>query len=158
MTATVHLLHGLPGCGKTRFATQLVAERRAVLLSHDEWVLRLFGARPTAAQIEAVREPIHAMLWTTTARIVASGSDVVLDHGFWTRSDRDRAREQVRRAGAVHLLYAFECSPQLAWERVRRRNSLDSTDALHIDEQAFWHFAARIEPPMPDEACIPVPG
>ena len=158
MPATVHLLHGLPGCGKTRFARRLAAELRCVHLSHDEWVVRLFGSRPTAAQIETVREPIHAMLWMYTSRIVDSGGDVVLDFGFWTRSERDQAREQVHRAGAAHLLYAFDCSPQLAWERVQRRNSLDSADSLHIDEQTFWLLAGRIEPPMPDEACISVPG
>lgn len=158
MTATVHLLHGLPGCGKTRFASQLAAERRCVHLSHDEWVVRLFGARPSPAQIEAVREPVHAMLWTYTSRIVGAGSDVVLDFGFWTRSERDQAREQVRRMGAAHLLYTFECSPDVAWERVKRRNSLDAADSLHIDEQTFWLLAARPAPLMPDEAFIAVPA
>lgn len=92
------------------------------------------------------------------SRIVSAGSDVVLDFGFWTRGERDQAREQVHSAGAAHLLYTFECSPQVAWERVRRRNSLDSADSLHIDEQTFWLFAGRIEPLMPDEACLSVPG
>ena len=158
MTATVHLLHGLPGCGKTRFARQLASERRCVHLSHDEWVVRLFGAHPTTAQIETVREPMHAMLWLYMSRIVDSGSDVVLDFGFWTRNERDQARERVHRTGAAHLLYNFECSPLVAWERVKRRNTLDSADSLHIDEQTFWLFADRIEPPMPDEACISVPS
>jgi predicted kinase len=158
MTTTVHLLHGLPGCGKTRFAKQLAAERRCVHLSHDEWVVRLFGSRPTIAQIEAVREPIHEMLWTTLSRIVEAGSDVVLDFGFWTRNERDQARERAHRAGAAHLLYTFECSPQVAWERVKRRNGLDSADSLQIDEQTFWLLAGRIEPLMPDEVCISVPG
>ncbi|MFT7776660.1 AAA family ATPase [Roseateles sp.] len=158
MTATVHLLHGLPGCGKTHFARQLAAERRCVLLSHDEWVVRLFGSQPTTAQIESAREPIHAMLWMYTSRIVDAGSDVVLDFGFWTRGERDRAREQVRQAGAAHRLYTFKCSPQLAWERVKRRNGLDSADSLHIDEQTFWLLAGRIEPLMPDETCTSVHG
>ena len=158
MTATVHLLHGLPGCGKTHFARRLAAECRGVHLSHDEWVLRLFGPRPTGAQIESVREPIHEMLWTCTARIVATGTDVILDFGFWTRSDRDRARERVCQAGALPRLYTFDCSAQLAWERVQRRNSREPTDSLHIDEQAFWHFAGHIEPLMPDEDGILVPG
>lgn len=156
MTATVHLLHGLPGCGKTHFARQLAAERRCVRLSHDEWVVRLFGSRPSTDQIEAVREPIHAMLWTYTSRIVDAGSDVILDFGFWTRGERDRAREQVRGMGAAHLLYTFDCPSQVAWERVKRRNSLDSTDSLHIDEQTFWLLADRVEPLMLDEAFVSV--
>ncbi|RZL32291.1 MAG: ATP-binding protein [Rubrivivax sp.] len=154
MVATIHLLHGLPGCGKTRFAQRLAADRRGVHLNHDEWVVRLFGARPTTAQIETVREPIHDMLWTTLTRIVAAGSDVVLDFGFWTRLERDAARARVRAAGASPLLYTFNCSPALAWERVERRNSLALADALHIDEQAFMQFVERIEPPTPDEAPI----
>ena len=158
MNPTVHLLHGLPGCGKTRFARQLAVEQRCVHLSHDEWVLRLFGARPSTAQMEAAREAIHSMLWTYTSRIVASGCDVVLDFGFWTRADRDQAREQVRQMGAAHLLYTFECSPQVAWERVRRRNSLDAADSLHIDEQTFWLLAERVEPLRPDEAFVLAPA
>lgn len=158
MIATVHLLHGLPGCGKTHFARQLAVERKCVHLSHDEWVVRLFGSRPTSAQIEAAREPIHAMLWIYTSRIVESGSDVVLDFGFWTRNERDQAREQVRRAGAVHRLYNFECSPLVAWERLKRRNSFESADSLHIDERTFWSLAGCIEPLMPDEASVSVEG
>lgn len=156
MTATVHLLHGLPGCGKTHFARQLAAERRCVHLSHDEWVVSLFGPEPTIAQIETARDPIRTMLWIYMSRIVASGSDVVLDFGFWTRRERDRAREEVRKAGAKHLLYTFECSSLVAWERVKRRNSVDAATSLHIDERAFWHFAGCVEPLMDDEACISV--
>jgi predicted kinase len=158
LRATVHLLYGLPGCGKTHFARQLAAERRCVRLSHDEWVVRLFGSQPSTDQIEAVREPIHAMLWTYTSRIVDAGSDVILDFGFWTRDERDRARARVRSMGAAHLLYTFDCAPQGAWERVKRRNSLDSADSLHIDEQTFWLFSDRIEPLMPDEAFVTARG
>jgi predicted kinase len=158
MTPTVHLLHGPPGCGKTHFARQLAAERRCVHLSHDEWVVRLFGPRPTSAQMDAVRDPIHAMLWTYVDRIVAAGSDVVLDFGFWTRRERDLTRARVQQAGAVHRLYAFECAPQVAWARVQRRNGLDLSDSLHIDEPTFWLLAGRIEPPAPDEACLWIAG
>jgi predicted kinase len=158
MTSTVHLLHGLPGCGKTRFARQLAVERPCVHLSHDEWVVSLFGPRPTPAQMEAAREPIHEMLWTCASRIVNAGSDVVLDFGFWTRRERDEARERAHRAGAAHLLYGFECYPQLAWERVKRRNGLEAADSLHIDEPTFWLLAGRIEALAPDEDFVSVPG
>jgi hypothetical protein len=60
--------------------------------------------------------------------------------------------------GAAHLLYTFDCSPQVAWERVKRRNSLDAADSLHVDEQTFRLFADRIEPLMSDETFIAVPA
>lgn len=158
MTATVHLLHGLPGCGKTRYAKQLAAERPCVHLSHDEWIVRVFGPQPTSAQMDLARQPVHEMLWTYASRIVSAGSDVVLDFGFWTRRDRDEARERVQRAGAAHRLYTFECSPQLAWERVKHRNRVDAADSLHIDEPTFWLIAGRVEAVAPDEDRIVVPG
>lgn len=158
MTATVHLLHGLPGCGKTHLAKQLAAKQPCVHLSHDEWVVRLFGPRPTSAQMDAVREPIHTMLWTYAARIVSTGSDVALDFGFWTRRERDEARARVHEMGVEHRLYAFECPAELAWERVRNRNRADAAASLHIDEPTFWLLAGRVEPLMPDEAHVSVPA
>lgn len=154
--ATVHLLHGLPGCGKTRFAQQLQAERGAVLLSHDEWVHRLCGFRPTPAQLAQVREPVHDMLWRTAHRLVQVGTDVVLDHGFWTRQARDAARERVRAMGAACRLYVFDAPADVAWQRVHHRNALAPADSVYLDEAAFRHFAAAVEPVMPDEAGVPV--
>jgi predicted kinase len=43
MSATVHLLCGKTGSGKTMFARRLEQERRAVALSVDPWMIRLFG-------------------------------------------------------------------------------------------------------------------
>lgn len=152
--ATVHLLHGLPGCGKTRFAQQLQAERGAVLLSHDEWVHVFFGFQPTGAQIESVRAPLHELLWRTTRRLVEAGTDVVLDHGFWTRQDRDTARTRVQAMGAACQLYAFDCPAELAWQRVAQRNAQAPADSLRVDQAAFWHFASRLEAVQPDESFV----
>jgi len=43
MCATVHLLRGKTGSGKTTFAPTLERERKAILLSADEWMILLFG-------------------------------------------------------------------------------------------------------------------
>lgn len=152
--ATVHLLHGLPGCGKTRFAQQLQAVHGAVLLSHDEWVNRLFGFRPTQAQLVQVREPIHDMLWRLAHRLVQVGTDVVFDHGFWTRQARDEARARVQALGADCRLYVFDVPLEIAWERVRHRNTQVPADSVFIDEAAFRHFASTVEPVMPDEDSV----
>lgn len=156
--ATVHLLHGLPGCGKTRFAQRLATERGAVVLSHDEWVHRLFGFRPNGAQVEAARQPIRDMLWRAAQRHLQAGTDVVLDHGFWTRADRDDARARVHAIGAACQLYAFACPAETAWLRVQQRNARAPADAVYIDEAAFRHFASLVEPLAPGEAFVRVAG
>lgn len=156
MPATVHLLHGMPGCGKTHFAAKLTVSRRCVLLSHDEWVVGLLGSRPTTEQLEAVRPSIQELIWKHAERVIHCGVDVVLDSGFWRRRDRNEARARVQRIGATHILYSFDCQASLAWKRVKERNLSKSNHSLYIDEQAFWHFVSCIDPLMPDESAVQI--
>lgn len=150
----VHLLFGIPGCGKTRFATNLAARGRCVALSHDEWIVGLLGPQPGSEEFQRFAAPIHELLWLQTEKLVRAGRDVALDFGFWTRVERDAARARVQAMGVQACFYAFECTAQQAWSRISRRNAHESGSAIHISEDTFNLLVPKIEPPMPDEQFV----
>ena len=151
---TVHLLHGLPGCGKTTFARKLEAECRAVRFTHDEWMVQLFGIDPPADTFAENARRISELIWEHAARVVRAERDVILDLGFWTRASRDEARARVRALGAVPMLYAFDVSEAEMRARVRARSGTMPPGTLFINEQAFDIFLSRFQPLQPDEEHV----
>lgn len=105
--ATLHLMVGLPGSGKTTLARSLEREHSALRLTVDEWHVELFGndvhddsSDADWAVHDARHTAIEARLWQTAARALELGVDVVLDFGFWTRQERDEFRGRAHELGA----------------------------------------------------------
>jgi predicted kinase len=99
--ATAHLVHGFLCTGKTTFARTLERQTAGVMLSADEWYLRLDVAEapmPHLDDTDWVR--MMSVLDELWPRVLERGVDVVLDFGYWRREARDRARESARAAGA----------------------------------------------------------
>ncbi len=98
---TLHLLHGLPGSGKTSFGRKLAHDLPAVRFTPDEWMVTLHGTNPPEAVFRPQHEKIMALIWSHVERVLGAGTDAVLDVGFWSRASRDdaRRRAQVFRRG-----------------------------------------------------------
>jgi predicted kinase len=95
-TATLFLMVGLPGAGKTTLAKQLAAAHRALRLTPDEWMIPLFG-EPTA---DRKRDQLEGLLIAVALRTLRVGTDVVLDFGLWSRDERSALRWLASSAGA----------------------------------------------------------
>ena len=99
MTATLFLMVGLPGSGKTTLAKQFEQQRPALRLTPDEWITPLYGPDLSQAALDATRDPVESVQWQIAARALALGVDVVVDFGFWTRGERDSFRSRAERRG-----------------------------------------------------------
>ena len=93
---------GLPGAGKTTAAQRLALEIPAVRLSPDEWLddlgIDLFA--------DEIRDRLETRFWDLAQELLASGVSVILESGFWARSDRDEKRLGARALGVpVELHY-----------------------------------------------------
>src|SRR3989440_1264668 len=96
------LLCGLPASGKTMLARELADAYGAVRLNPDEW--------ESALEVDPFDEGFQARLeaefWELTQRLLLLGTSVVLEWGFWARSERDEKREAARTLGvAVELRF-----------------------------------------------------
>ena len=127
------LMCGLPGAGKTTQARRLAATLPAIRLCPDEW---LTGLGLSLFDIPA-RDRVEHMLWHHTQQLLRLGQDVILENGFWGRTERDGYRDTARALGAsVHLHYL---DTPLDVLKHRRRDLLT---AAQMDD-----CAALFEPP-----------
>jgi predicted kinase len=156
--ATLHLMVGLPGSGKTSMARELEAELSALRLTVDEWHVRLFGSdvhedsdEADFAQHNARHAAIESLLWEAAARVLVLGVDVILDFGFWTRSERDELRERARDLGVGFAIHFADVSEDLLLERIKARNAHLPPGTFHIPELKLKEWMRLFEPPSPDE-------
>jgi predicted kinase len=150
---TAHLIHGYLGAGKTTLAKRLEAKLPALRFSHDDWMSRLNGEDPPEADFAENHRRVWNLMATLWPRALALGLDVVLDLGFWRRSERDHARDLAQAAGAEVRLYSLACADAVAWARIEARNR-DLGGSLLITRNTFEALRARFEPLQPDEARI----
>ncbi|MBX3735185.1 MAG: ATP-binding protein [Candidatus Didemnitutus sp.] len=150
---TVHLLCGLPGCGKTTLARRMAAESGAIVLGHDERMVARHGTNPPEAEFAALAGAVTEELWREASEVVASGRDVILDWGFWTRAERDAARERVAAIGAIGVLHVVACEDKVARARTLARTATGGP-VLEINGAAWDAFRARFEPPGADEGAV----
>lgn len=149
--ATVHLVCGFLGSGKTTFAKSLAVKESALRLSVDELYLRLFANGPTYELDQQSLDRLLQVLNDLWPQIVQTGVSVVLDFGFWNRSLRDEVRDRARSAGARVQLYWLQCADDVAIARCLQRNG--QPDSFMISAQGFHELKRLFQPPAFDESC-----
>lgn len=155
--ATLHLMVGLPGSGKTTLAKRLEVEHRALRLTPDEWQLHLFGNDfHNDPALDAAHNERHTkieeLMWQTADKLLRLGVDVILDFGCWAREERDAFREKAHAAGADFRIHYTACSIEALWARLEERNRANSaTGSFVISRESILAWADSFEPPTEDE-------
>ena len=138
------LLCGLPASGKSTLAEELADAYGAVRLNPDAWELAL-GVDPFDAEFQA---RLEAAFWELTQRLLALGTSVVLEWGFWARSERDEKREAARALGVAVELRFLDVQYE---ELVRRVEARHGAGGLGITRSHMDRYRAAFEPPTDEE-------
>jgi predicted kinase len=141
------LLCGLPASGKTTLAREIADAYGAVWLNPDEWELAL-GIDPFDAEFQAKLEAAFSGL---TERLLALGTSVILDWGFWARSERDEKRHLGRSLGAAVELRFLDVPFD---ELVRRVVDRHANGGLAINESHMEGYRGTFQPPTEDELAL----
>ncbi|HEY5519100.1 MAG TPA: ATP-binding protein [Candidatus Limnocylindrales bacterium] len=141
------LLCGLPASGKTTLARELADAYGAVRLNPDEWELAL-GVDPFD---EAFQVRLEARFWELTQRLLVLGTSVVLEWGFWARSERDEKREVARTLGAAVELRFLDAPYE---ELVRRVVARHATGGIAITESHMEWYRGIFQPPTDEELSL----
>lgn len=156
MTATLNVIFGPCGAGKTTYAHAFARREKAVAFILDDWMARMFGPdMPEPLQYDWMLERVgrcEAQIWATAAGVLAAGTPVILDIGLMRKADRARVRE-IAEATGLPLQFHFVDAPQ----EVRRARVLDrnvvrgESFAIEVTPDLFDFIEGVYEAPEPAE-------
>lgn len=118
----LYFLSGRAGAGKSTLARRIGADRNAVLICEDQWLVCLFDGAPTLEAYIEHRGRIRKLLLEHVPQILGAGHNVVLDFGGNTIRDRSWVRSLFESAGARHELHYIVADEPLCRLRVAERN------------------------------------
>jgi predicted kinase/8-oxo-dGTP pyrophosphatase MutT (NUDIX family) len=151
--ATIHLIHGFIGFGKSTIAKQLAHELPAVVLNNDEFMVKLYGRNPSADVFRDYYNRIDDLIWTLAEKIIRAGTDVIIDYGFWRRDSRAAAYARAREITEDVVFHSILCDMDTARQSVLER-SKRHPDELTIDENTFDLFRSQFTPIGTDENYV----
>ena len=156
MGATLNVIFGPCGAGKTTYAHAFARREKSVAFILDDWMARMFGAdMPEPLQYDWMIERVgrcEGQIWATAAAVLAAGTSVILDIGLMRVADRARVRE-IAEATDIPLQFHFVNAPQdVRRARVAGRNVVRGENfAIEVSPDMFDFIEGVYEPPEPGE-------
>jgi predicted kinase len=156
MPATLNLVFGPCGAGKTTYTHRLARREGAVPFVLDEWGVRLFGPDAQGpVDFEWMMERLgrcQALIWSTAGAVLEAGTPVVLDLGMMRRAHRERIRQMGEQAGHSMRWHFVDAPPEVRRARVTARNEAKGdTFVREVPPEMFDMFEALYEVPAPAE-------
>jgi predicted kinase len=154
--ATIHLICGSTGAGKSSYASRLAKETNGVLFTLDDWMTTLFWPdAPSNVELSWALERVkrsECQIWKICCQIISKQIDVILDSGFSKREHRDLFRAMAKGIGVPTKLHYVDAGRDVRRERVRRRNrhrgetfSLEVSDAVFEWMEGYFEVPAECE-------------
>ncbi|MFC3069054.1 AAA family ATPase [Phenylobacterium soli] len=156
MTATLHVIFGPSGAGKTTYANAFARRERAVVFILDEWMARLFGPDiPNPIEFEWMMERVQrceAQIWSVAAGVLATGTSVIMDIGLMRRADRARVKEIAEGAELPLQFHYVDAPVETRRARVAERNTVRGENfAIEVTPEMFEFVEGIFELPSPAE-------
>jgi len=153
--ATLHLLMGLPGSGKTTLGKILEELTDATYLSSDEYRLKLFK-KPCFSQEE--HDMLYATLDHNVLHLLDAGHDVIYDANLNRRIHREEKYELAKRYDAEVKLWWVKTPHELAKKRRIKEQDSRLIPAGDSPARMFERVAKVIERPDKNETYIEIDG
>ena len=141
--ATLFLIVGLPGAGKTDRARALAVQHSALRLTPDEWMIPLFGDPQPAGK----RDILEGRFIRLALELLRLGTNVVLDFGLWTRDERSSLRWLARSVGASSRIVYLPVDRATQLERIQHRSIRTPHETFVITEADVDTWRTEFEAP-----------
>jgi predicted kinase len=151
VVATLFLICGLPGAGKTTLAKRLEQEHHALRLCPDEWITPILADASDQAELNRLRSPVETLQWEVAKRVLSLGIHVILENGFWSREERSSYKLQAEALGAKVELHFLEVSKDELWQRVSKRNANLPPGTFVVTKEQLELWWKLFEPPTKEE-------
>ena len=145
-TATMLLMVGLPGAGKTTRAKELAAANRALRLTPDHWMIPLFGDPMASGK----RFALEGRLISVALQALRLGTSVVLDYGLSGRDERSALRWLARSAGASCQVVYLPVDKDVQLARIAHRQETTPHQTFPMSEADVDQWREQFQ--VPDAA------
>jgi predicted kinase len=149
--ATVYLICGFIGAGKTTFAKKLEGRTRAVRITKDEWSIRLIGNDPTFDGYAEWDAKIIGLSRDFAFYLAEKGIDVIMDEGFWGKEEREDLKRRISAIGAEAVVYYVDTPIEKIRERITKRNNNLTKESFEISQEMLEGYLVHWQPPDEDE-------
>lgn len=149
----LHMICGLPGSGKTTLAHRLERDVPALYLNADVTLKSLQG-NGRGPDLDVLRDRVEQMLEGVALRVLELGANVVVDNGFWARSQRCELRARTEAIGATAQIYYLDVPLAELWRRIELRNLDPDNTSFVIEYAELVEWARLFEPPAPGDDVI----
>ncbi len=150
-----YVICGFIGAGKTTFARKLEKETKAIRITKDEWIIKIFGNKIASDKnFERYDKNTTELATDIAFKILKAGKDVILDEGFWVKSQRDDIKKKIINVGAKPIFYYVECPIEKMKDRVINRSISPTADAFEINEAMFDSYLKYWQAPDEGEDVI----
>lgn len=153
--ASVIMITGNVGAGKSTYAARLAADSGAHIFSVDEWMRTLFLAdQPAVPSFEWAlerTERVEEQILRESARLLERGVSIILDLGFFSEAQRSRVRHYFLDRGVVAALHYLEVDKETRWARVDQRNTQKTETFQFPVSREIFDFCETIFESLDDE-------
>ncbi len=151
---TAYILCGFIGSGKTTFAKKLEKDTGAVRITKDEWMVKIFGNTPVKDKFHEYDGKVTVLSREIALQFLRHGVDIILDEGFWVKSQRDEIKKSIEKIGASAVLYYVQCPMDVMKKRTLERSRNPDKNSFEISEKMFDNYVKFWDPPHIDEKYI----
>jgi len=149
--ATLHLVCGKIGAGKSTLCARLAAEPATLLISEDHWMAHLYPSELNVlADYVRLSARLRAAITSHIVDVLKTDLSVVLDFPANTPGQRAWMRELIDQSGADHVLHLLDVPDDVCKARLHARNAGGEHPFQTSDEQ-FDLFTSHYTPPTPEE-------
>jgi predicted kinase len=93
-------------------------------------------------------------MWQSTQDLLKLGVSVILEFGFWGRSERDEKRALARELGIPVELHYLDAPFEKLLGRLEARRRQGVWGAVPIDRTHLEHYAQIFQPPDSEELSL----
>ena len=149
---TLHFMCGKAGAGKSTIAKNISFAEKAILISEDIFLSRLFGPEIKSFDDYLVfSKRLKAVIEPLVIEMLLAGQSVVLDFPANTVKSRDWFRSMYGRANASHQLHFVDTPNSICLERIAERN-IDRPEGSHpLTVDQFNYVTSFFEAPKSPE-------